>query len=945
VAVVNKQAQIKEILKCGKDPLYFINKYARIQHPKRGLIPFDTFEYQNDCVNDYLEHRFNVVLKARQLGLSTITAAYAAWLILFHRDKQVLTLATKKPTAINFTKKVKIIIKHLPKWMVLAQTVINNQQHVEFDSGSWIKAIPTSEDAGRSEGLTLLIIDEAAWIRNFDDLWTGLYSTLSSGGRCIILSTPNGVGNEYHRIYTDAESGVNDFNPIRLPWHVHPERDEEWFEKECRQLGSKRKIAQELLCVTAETKIITPCGYKEAHDLCVGDKVLTHKGRFKKIIGTTSRILDLKKENIYDVSTPGNRQAMTRVTGNHPLLVSRFNKNKRFNAGFWDQFKQEYDVIGNEFVQTNTLATETCHIVGHVSPLFKDENITNELQQIDFAELASCVKTKKITVTDNTVKYYNQRGNGTKRFIKVDYNLGRFIGLFIAEGMIPKLDSGYIRLAFHTDERDTLVKFCCDYLESLNVLVRHGSREGTNCYIVESHNKLIRALMNYFISGKKSHKKHWNMDRVLSTNKEFIKGILVGHFQGDGTHDDKITNKLRLTSVSARLIMQNRTLLTMFGHFPRVIYGAGSPCGLEIDNVNGKPLELIINNTKEAIAKPGTRLRLIDDFVVCRKPLLQRVNNELSTFYDHIPVFNFDVEDDHTYVTESIVVHNCDFVASGETFLTQDDLDHLMGMIKDPVERAGFDRNIWIWAHPMPEHKYVMSADVARGDSKDFSAFHIIDTTAAEIVAEYKGKIPPDNFGEILNEYGLKYNNALLAPENNTFGWATITKLQGLNYPKLYSENSKAIYIVDYVPQYNDKLPGFNTNSKTRIQILTKLEEIIRNKQLKIYSSRFFNELKTFVWKGQKPQAQKNHNDDLVMSLAIGTWLYDASAEYSKDADTLNKNMLGGMSVETNNSEEILPQQQSNFVNPFAPPTNPFGNQKQPQPLVQRSDELYKWLI
>lgn len=107
--------------------------------------------------------------------------------------------------------------------------------------------MPTSDDAGRSEALSLLIIDEAAFIKNFDELWAGLYSTLSEGGNCIIISTPNGVGGQYHKLYTDGELGVNDFNTIRLPWFVHPNRDEEWFEKECKQL-SKRKIAQELLC-------------------------------------------------------------------------------------------------------------------------------------------------------------------------------------------------------------------------------------------------------------------------------------------------------------------------------------------------------------------------------------------------------------------------------------------------------------------------------------------------------------------------------------------------------------------------------------------------------------------------------------------------------------------------------------------------------------------------
>ena len=93
----------------------------------------------------------------------------------------------------------------------------------------------------------MLVIDEAAIIEGLDHLWAGLYPTLSTGGDCIILSTPKGVGNMFHKLYTEAEQELNDFNPIKLPWDVHPERDQTWFEKETRNM-KKTEIAQELLC-------------------------------------------------------------------------------------------------------------------------------------------------------------------------------------------------------------------------------------------------------------------------------------------------------------------------------------------------------------------------------------------------------------------------------------------------------------------------------------------------------------------------------------------------------------------------------------------------------------------------------------------------------------------------------------------------------------------------
>jgi hypothetical protein len=108
------------------------------------------------------------------------------------------------------------------------------------------------------------------------------------------------------------------------------------------------------------------------------------------------------------------------------------------------------------------------------------------------------------------------------------------------------------------------------------------------------------------------------------------------------------------------------------------------------------------------------------------------------------------------------------------------------------------------------------------------------------------------------------------------------------------------VYIGDYIPPGETSSAGFSTNGKTRSLILTKLEEIIRNKQIISYSSRFYDELKTFVWNDNRVQAMKGENDDLVMSMAIGVWLYDASAEHGKDTAVLNQAMLAGMALKSN---------------------------------------------
>jgi hypothetical protein len=244
---LTKDKIVKEIVKSGKKPVYFINTYCKIPHPGKGLIPFKTYDFQSELVDDLALHRFIVVLKARQLGISTITAAYVAWLVLFHRDKNVLIVATKLQTAANLVKKVKTILKNLPPWLKIANFSVDNKNSIELTNGSQVKASSTSGDAGRSEALSLLVIDEAAHIDGLDELWTGLYPTISTGGRCIAISTPNGVGDWFHETFVGAESGDNEFLPVNLPWDVHPDRDEEWFKTETKNM-SRRQIAQEYEC-------------------------------------------------------------------------------------------------------------------------------------------------------------------------------------------------------------------------------------------------------------------------------------------------------------------------------------------------------------------------------------------------------------------------------------------------------------------------------------------------------------------------------------------------------------------------------------------------------------------------------------------------------------------------------------------------------------------------
>ena len=169
------------------------------------------------------------------------------WLAIFYRDKNIVCIATKLATAIEFMDKMKVAFASLPKWLVLKPKTGDSRQHIKFANGSQVRAIPRSESAGRGLAASLIIIDEAAHIDGFEKIWAALLPSISAGGSAIMLSSPNGAAGLFYKTYVDAVKQKNDFIPFELKWDVHPERDEVW-EIETRKMYSKRYFSQEYDC-------------------------------------------------------------------------------------------------------------------------------------------------------------------------------------------------------------------------------------------------------------------------------------------------------------------------------------------------------------------------------------------------------------------------------------------------------------------------------------------------------------------------------------------------------------------------------------------------------------------------------------------------------------------------------------------------------------------------
>ena len=477
----------QEYIKCATDPVYFMKKYYWIQYPQRGRIQFNLYSFQEGVLHQFKKNRYSIVNKSRQLGISTLVSAYSLWLMLFNKDKNVLCIATKQETAKNMVTKVKFAYDNLPSWLKI-NALENNKLSLKLANGSQIKAIGATGDAGRSEAVSLLLLDEAAFIEGIDEIFASAQQTLATGGQCIAISTPFGTGNWFHRTFIGGEQGTNGFISIKLPWTVHPERTQKWRDEQDAILGI-RNAAQE-----------------------------------------------------------------------------------------------------------------------------------------------------------------------------------------------------------------------CD----------------------------------------------------------------------------------------------------------------------------------------------------------------------------------------------------CDFTTSGDTVVEPDILNwYIQTYQVDPIAKGGFDGNLWRWEYPDYTKNYVVVADVARGDGKDYSACHVIDVESAKQVEEYKGQVGTREYGHMLVAIATEWNNALLVIENANIGWDTIQTVIERGYQNLYytSKSDTANITMDnFINRNNNNLvPGFTNSLKTRPLVVAKLEAYMRDRACIIQSRRTLEELRTFVWKNGKAQANDGYNDDLVMAFGIGMFLRDTALKFSQTGLDLTRASLGGI--------------------------------------------------
>jgi hypothetical protein len=243
------EEQIREYVKCSKDPIYFIENYVKIITLDKGFVQISLYPFQKQAITDINDNRRVIVKAGRQVGKTTMVVGYILWYILFNQDKFVAILANKAPTAREILNRVKIAYEALPLWIQQGVKVWNKGD-IELENNCRIMATSTASSAIRGYSISLLYLDEFAFVPSniADEFFTSVYPTISSGtqSKILISSTPNGM-NHFYRMWTEAIEGQSGFKHIEANWRQVPGRDQAWADDQ-RRILKDEKFLQEMEC-------------------------------------------------------------------------------------------------------------------------------------------------------------------------------------------------------------------------------------------------------------------------------------------------------------------------------------------------------------------------------------------------------------------------------------------------------------------------------------------------------------------------------------------------------------------------------------------------------------------------------------------------------------------------------------------------------------------------
>lgn len=716
-----------EILAKVPNDVFLFSLFCYVIHPVRGKVRFELYPYQKSVLYQFVKERFNILLKFRQAGITELISMYCLWLAMYHSNKKINIISIKDTTAKKVLKKIKFMYKNLP-WY-LQTPIINGRagefgsaSMIEFDNGSFIESIPTSSEAGRSESLSLLVIDEAAIVRWAAQIWAAAFPTLS----CSIGSTP-----VFLRHYEEIKKGYP--KPI-----------------------------------TEQIKLRTLCPkQKGVLDISnLGYYTLTHTGSWKKILWTQN------KGKLETWFVKDNRGKKAGYTPKHRLFTTKgwktveeiIDQNLNIIQADTkvDQLKLPKQVKDPSKEILKPIEEFPGYFVSNLGKVYSDSprrgfyELTPRPNKDGYLRVAL----KKAGVKRETGSTRNQ-GKGKTFQISVH--------LLVAEAFLGPKSNPKSQVDHINNQRD------CNHINNLRYILSSDNVK-----------KSFEYNLNATISGIQGDKlpNLLKRGRILEMAEEgFSYREIAREVYPEYKQAHKFVKRI-LTERGSRVYISKLQVVKKCQRTIYDIHVEDDNSYISANNYinHNTGGSAIVNSTPygvgnfyhstwvDAIAggNPFNPIRLYWQM----HP--ERDENWYKQMASALGPKRTAQEIDG------------DFLSSGNTVFDLADIKAIEDCLSDyPVIKKRFNGQYRQYLEPQSDKEYFIGADVSTGRASDYSAFTCMDKQGEE-QAVFKGRIPIDKYAKLLGDTGQLYNWATIAPESNDVGMAVTTKLQDEGYPKLY---------------------------------------------------------------------------------------------------------------------------------------------------------------